>query len=271
MTREKYRKQRRKMKKKFLLTTLAACAVSMMFFSAHADEIATPEVIAKYTSAPVKLDGKLDEGAWAKALAYSVILPLKAYSSLPESMQKNIGDNLREKGSVKLLWDDNYLYVGCEFEDSDVVNEGKEDQSHLYNSGDLLEVFLKPAKENYYWEIYGSPNNKKTWFAFSSRGRIMFPACASYLPETLKVAANVSGTLNNWKDKDKGWTVEMAIPIKELTVYGAKFDNSANWTILLARYNYSAYLPKTELSSYPQLSNPNWHIYEEYAKLRLEK
>ena len=42
----------------------------------------------------------------------------------------------------------------------------------------------------------------------------------------------------------------MAIPIKELTVHGAKFDNSANWTILLARYNYSAY---------SQLSNVNWH------------
>ena len=63
----------------------------------------------------------------------------------------------------------------------------------------------------------------------------------------------------------------MAIPIKELTVHGAKFDNSANWTILLARYNYSAYLQGAELSAYPQLSNVNWHLYEEYAKLRLEK
>ena len=63
----------------------------------------------------------------------------------------------------------------------------------------------------------------------------------------------------------------MAIPIKELTVYGAKFDNSANWTILLARYNYSVYLQGAELSAYPQLSNVNWHLYEEYAKLRLEK
>ena len=259
------------MTKKFLLTTFAACTVSLMFFSAQADEIGSTDVIAKYTSEPVRLDGKLDEGAWAKATSYSMRLPLKARSGLPESMQKNIGENLREKASVKLIWDDNYLYVGAEFQDSDVVQEGKEDQSHFYSTGDLLEVFLKPAKENYYWEIYGTPNNKKSWFSFPSRGRIFFPSCASYMPENFKVAASVDGTLDNWKDKDKGWTVEMAIPIKELTVYGAKFDNSADWTILLARYNYSVYLQGAELSAYPQLSNVNWHLYEEYAKLRLEK
>ena len=54
--------------------------------------------------------------------------------------QKSIGDTLREKASVKLIWDDNYLYVGAEFQDSDVVQEGKEDQSHFYSSGDLLEM-----------------------------------------------------------------------------------------------------------------------------------
>ena len=266
------------MNKKLMQTTLAACTASLISYSASGYDVNSAEAIAKYTSEPITLDGKLDEAAWAKAPAYSLTLPFKSFSNMPESMQKNIGDNLREKGTVKLLWDDNYLYVGAEFEDSDVMQDGKEDQSHFYTTGDLIEVFLKPAKETYYWEIYGTPNSKKTWFFFPSRGRLTFPGCAGYLPESFKVAATVDGTLNNWKDKlnnwknrDKGWTIELAIPIKELTAYGAKFDNSSNWTILLARYNYSVYLEKTELSCYPQLSNVNWHLYEEYAKLRLEK
>ncbi|MEI8246352.1 MAG: carbohydrate-binding family 9-like protein [Lentisphaerota bacterium] len=259
------------MNKKSLLLTLAACTASLMSFSAAGYDLGSSEVIAKYTSEPVTLDGKLDEGDWAKAPAYSLCLPFKAYSNAPESIQKNIGDKLQEQCKVKLLWDDNYLYVGGVFEDSDVMQEGKEDQSHLYNTGDLLEVFLKPANGNCYWEIYGTPNNKKTWFFFPSRGRIVFPACGNNKPESFKVAATVDGTLNNWKDKDKSWTIEMAIPIKELTAYGAKFDNSANWTILLARYNYSVYLQKQELTAFPQLSNVSWHIYEEYARLRLEK
>ncbi len=261
------------MKRKFLLTIFAAACISLLTL---AEEIpgqyaAVPEVIAKYTAEPINLDGKLDDPAWAQATACSLVLPLKSFSNLPESMQKNVGETIYEKATVKLLWSNDYLYVGAELEDSDVMNAGDSNQSHLYLTGDLIEVFLKPAGENYYWEVYGAPNNKKTWFFFPSRGRILFPACASYLPEDLNVAATVNGTLNNWRDRDKGWTVEIAIPIKELTAYGAKFDNSANWTVLFGRYNYSAYLKKTEYSAYPLLSNFNFHIYEEYARLRLEK
>ena len=229
------------------------------------------EVIAKYTGKPVKINGRMDDDSWAVAPAYSLVLPLKSFSSIPAGMQKNIGDTIHEQGSVKLLWDENYLYVGAELEDSDVVNEGTEDQTHLYKTGDLIEVFLKPAGENYYWEIYGAPNNKKSWFFFPSRGRILFPACAGYLPPDFNVAATIDGTLNNWRERDNGCTIELAIPIKELTAYGAKFDNSFNWTVLIARYNYSACLQRPELSAYPQLSAVNFHVYEEYAKLRLVK
>lgn len=220
------------------------------------------DVVATYTAKSIKINGRMDNGAWVDTPAYSLQLPSKSL---------NPDNTIQEQGAVKLLWDDNYLYVGAQLEDSDVMNEGTEDQTHLYKTGDLIEVFLKPSGENYYWEVYGTPNNKKSWFFFPSRGRIIFPACANYLPPDFNVAATIAGTLNNWRERDTGWTIEMAIPIKELTVYGAKFDNSCNWTVLIARYNYSAYLEKTELSSYPQLSAVNFHLYEEYARLKLVK
>jgi hypothetical protein len=220
------------------------------------------DVVAKYTAKSIKINGRMDNEAWVDAPAYSLQLPSKSLNS---------DNTIQEPGEVKLLWDDNYLYVGAQLDDSDVVNEGTEDQTHLYKTGDLIEVFLKPAGENYYWEVYGTPNNKKSWFFFPSRGRIIFPACANYLPPGLNVAATIAGTFNNWRERDIGWTTEIAIPIKELTVHGAKFDNSCNWTVLIARYNYSAYLEKPELSSYPQLSAVNFHLYEEYARLKLVK
>jgi hypothetical protein len=258
----------------FLMNVITVLALPLLALSASGVQVADKNteqvVVAKFAAEPIKLDGRLNEGAWANAPAYSLMRPLKANFGLPESMQRTVGENLREKCTVKLLWDDNNLYVGAEAEDSDVMNEGKEDQTHLYRTGDLIEVFLKPADENYYWEIYGSANSKKTWFAFPSRGRGT-PSVLAYLPEDLKVSCAVDGTLNNWRDKDKGWTVEIMIPIKELTAKGIKFDNSANWTVLIARYNYSRFLPAAELSSFPLLSNPNFHIYEEYAKLVLEK
>ena len=224
---------------------------------------------AKYAG-KLNMDGKLSDTAWATAQEYSFELPLNSYAKEPESLRKTLGSELREKGIAKLLWNEEYLYVGAKMEDSDVVAEGKADQTHLYTMGDLVEVFLKPENETYYWEIYGAPNNRKTAFFFPGRGRLFVPSCAEYSMD-VKVAAHVDGTLNNWHDRDKGWSVEIAIPVKSLTAFGAKFDNSAKWTILVSRYNYSRYLPMKELSSAPRLSALNFHLLEDYASLVLEK
>lgn len=257
---------------RFIRWTLPALLATAVSLPALATEtpLSDPDrsVKARFTSDPVVVDGKLDEAAWATAPVHEMQLPLQAYDRFPESMRKTLGAALREGGKVRLLWDDRFLYIGAEFADSDVMNDGKDDQSHFYSTGDLLEVFLKPAAANYYWELYGTPHGKKSWFFLISRGR---PLRTDYLPKTFASAATVDGTFDNWKDRDAGWTVEIAVPIKELTVHGAEFGESAAWTILLARYNYSAYLPKDEWSTFPRLSSPNFHLYEEYAELRLVK
>jgi hypothetical protein len=226
-------------------------------------------MVAKYAE-NVKMDGKLSDPAWIKAPEYHFELADNAYSKEPESLRKSLGDTLRENGTAKMLWNHRYLYVGAKMEDSDVVAEGKADQTHLYQTGDLVEVFLKPANETFYWEIYGAPNNMKTCFFFPGRGRIFVPSCAEYKSDII-VSASVDGTLNDWRDRDRGWSVEIAIPVETLTRLGTKFDNASEWTILLARYNYSRYLPMKECSSAPRLSAPNNHIYEDYARLILEQ
>lgn len=233
------------------------------------DSGSQPVMTAIYAE-DVKMDGNLGDTVWSKAPEYHFELPVNAYSKEPESLRKSLGDTLLEKGTVKLLWNDRYLYVGAKMEDSDVVAEGKADQTHLYQTGDLVEVFLKPANETFYWEIYGAPNNRKTCFFYPGRGRLFIPSCAEYKSDVI-VAASVDGTLNDWRDRDRGWSVEIAIPVETLTGLGTKFDNSSDWTILIARYNYSRYLPMKECSSAPRLSAPNNHIYEDYARLVLEK
>lgn len=228
-------------------------------------------MVAKYVDRPVKMDGLMGDPAWSGATAYSLELANGAYDRLPQAMKESIGSTLREKGWVKLLWDKDFLYVGASLDDSDIVAEGKADQSHLYGFGDVLEVFLKPSKETYYWEFYGDPKQLKTCFFYPGRGHLWLPSCSEGKPD-FTVNTSIDGTLNDWHDKDKGWTVEIAIPAKTLTQFGAHFDNATKWTILISRYNYSRYLPVKENSSTPQLScsNANNHTYEDYAKLCLE-
>ncbi|MFA5863867.1 MAG: carbohydrate-binding family 9-like protein [Phycisphaerae bacterium] len=222
-----------------------------------------PIMAAKYSSTPITIDGKLDEPVWKTARVYTMNLSKDKVGE---------GKDLQEAGEVRLAWDENYFYVGVKFYDSDIVAEGKQDQLHHYRMGDLCELFLKPNDHPWYWELYVTPMGKKTSFWFPTRGRLGLPSCFEYTCG-LKVAAQVTGTLNNWRDKDCYWTGEMAMPIKDLTDEGAKFGPRIDWRILVARYNYSVSLTTTgpELSATPQLSVSNYHVLEEYAKLCLEK
>lgn len=216
---------------------------------------------ASYTATPLTLDGKLDDAVWTTATEYPLSLAADATAD---------GKSLLEGGTVKLAWDDQFFYVGVNFVDSDVVAEGAEDQLHHYRMGDLAELFLKPDEQTWYWELYVTPRGKKTSFWFPGRGRLGLDSCFEYTCG-LKVAAQVAGTLNNWEDRDTGWTGEMAMPIADLTARGEQFGPGSNWRILVARYNYSRYLPDKELSMAPTLSKASYHLHEEYGRIEFVK
>jgi len=228
------------------------------------DVMVTNTMVAKYSSVPVNIDGKLDDAAWADAEVYQM--------NLSRDKLKN-GEKLVEAAKVKLAWDDKYFYVGVDFEDSDIVAEGDKDQLHHYSLGDVCELFLKPADSTWYWELYVTPHSKKTSFFIPGRGRLGVPSTFADYKCGLTVAGHIeNGTLNNWEDRDNGWTAEMAMPIKDLTSRGNKFCEGQDWRILVARYNYSRYFDMgPELSMTPSLSATSYHLVNEYAVLRLQK
>lgn len=227
-----------------------------------------PEVKASYAAEPVKIDGVLNDSVWQVAKVYHVNLSEDKLAGGPGVEPQS----LQEAGKVRVAWDDNWLYVAFDFTDSDVVAEGKKDGLHHYKMGDLAEVFIKPANQSWYWELYATPTGKKTTFFFPSQGRMGLPSNFGYKFQKgrLKVAAKVNGTLNDYSDHDRGWTAEMAIPISELTSRGEKFDPEASWRIFIGRYNFSYYLKHPELSMMPSLPKTNYHMINDYAKLELE-
>ena len=222
---------------------------------------ASPTVMdAKYSSIPIKIDGILNENTWEKATVYEFEISRDQNNKTP-----------KEKGQVRFAWDSKYFYLGASFKDSDVVAEGKVDNLHHYKFGDVCELFLQPISNSWYWELYATPNNKKTVFWYPSRGRLGLPSGFENHNCGLKVASQCNGTLNDWTDIDDGWTVEMAVPIRDLTARGDRFDIGTDWRILVGRYNYSKYLDNRELSIAPELSQTNFHLLEEYAILHLIK
>jgi len=208
------------------------------------------------TSTAIKIDGKLNEPAWtsAKSINFKRMPPYKC----------------TEKAHAKILWDDSYIYFAGVFYDSDIVQEANQDGQHHYATGDLMEVFLKPQNKTYYWEVFATPNNKKTSFFRLSRGRIGLPS-NNYKMPGLVAASSCTGTLNNPSDYDTLWTVEIAIPIKELEKNGEKITSGKIWRFLLGRYNYSAYLDRKELTMSGNPCGGNFHNFKSWNYLKLVK
>jgi len=201
------------------------------------------EVIATYTDKLVLIDGKLDDPVWKKAIRYKLYLSKDKKQDTPD-----------EGGEVMLAWNDEYLYIGAYLIDSDIIQKGDKDQMHFYTTGDVLEVFLKPEKEEWYWEIYGTPNNKKIVFWFPSRKFLgIFKNMDQWTKDMvdMKVAVQIEGTLNNSNDRDKYWTIEISLPVRNIApwyMFTPKkehyFGPGSKWRILISRYNYSKNLEK---------------------------
>ena len=206
------------------------------------------------------IDGKISAKEWDLADDW-------AFSRIGQRDSK-LGETLNETGTVKMLHSDRFWYVAVDMEDSDVVAQGTADQQHHYTMGDTIEIFLKPADDTYYWEMYGTPNGLRTTFFYPSRSYVFVPRSADQVPN-FEVAASVDGVMNDWRTTDRGWKIEFKFPISEFEQYGAKFSPGRPWTFLIARQNYSRRLPLKELSTVPPIQIPDFHLIDQYGMLEI--
>ncbi|RLD11753.1 MAG: hypothetical protein DRI44_02900 [Chlamydiae bacterium] len=247
-----------------LMVTVGLVGCATVNANAHNDKKKSDDnsnvMCVEQAQSTINVDGILDEPVWKNA---------KAYKLYRAANREKGGETVAQSGEVKLARDTNYFYVGITFNDLDVIAEGKENQLKHYKFGDICEVILTPENKTWYWEMYATPAGKNSCFFIPGTARVGLPSMMEYQSE-LKVASKVNGTLNDWRDKDVSWTAEMAMPIKELTAHGEKFNAEGKWKILVARYNFGRYLKTegAELSMTPQLSHENFHLLPEFASLK---
>src|SRR5205823_7053790 len=87
----------------------------------------------------------------------------------------------------------------------------------------------------------------------------------------VEAKVQLRGTLNNWTDKDQGWTVEGKIPWKDFLRTGGRPEVGEKWKFALCRYDYSVDFEGPEQSTCAPLksqSRPDFHHFEDYATLR---
>lgn len=179
------------------------------------------------SSEKIVVDGKMDEKVWADA----VVVSLDNFYEIKK-------DSDRQNTKFRMLWDDENLYLFYEAEDKFITARATEQDGQPYMD-DCAEIFITPT-----------PTANKTHFAFEvnlykTSNDIVYiedyykgqkGVIKGFNPD-FERAVVVDGTINDNSDIDKGWTMEMAIPL--VSFWGMDWYHPAElgtkWTFQVLR------------------------------------
>ena len=155
---------------------------------------------------PIRVDGRLDEPAWLAA-------PSLSLNEFPWWKS-----GAKERTIVKLLWDDENLYIAHISQDAHITARHP-DRDGKIAEDDCFEIMIlpDPANLNRYfnleWNVIGGlvdnfrPNGPKA------------PRAPRWDADGVQVKGAYEGTLNNDSDTDRWWLVEVAIPFRNFKDY----------------------------------------------------
>ncbi|MBY0243794.1 MAG: carbohydrate-binding family 9-like protein [Burkholderiaceae bacterium] len=210
-------------------------------------------------SAPIRIDGKLDDRAWQNAPWSADFVDIEGAGKPRPKFRTR----------VKMLWDERYLYIAAEMEEPDVKASLTEHDAVIFKDNDF-EVFLKPlpATDSYYEFEINALNTG--WDLFLPK-----PYNAGGQPDNswdiagLKSAVAVQGSLNQSTDKDRGWTVEMAFPLDAFATRQAVPPPvpGTTWRINFSRVQWTAGKPIEDNWVWSPQGVINMHVPERWGYL----
>ena len=204
----------------------------------------------------IAVDGELNEASWTVA----------DWSTLFTDIEGDKKPAPTYITRVKMLWDQDNLYIAAELEEPHIWGNLTQRDTVVFYDNDF-EVFIDPDGDSQnYFEV--EVNALKTVFDLflSKPYRDGGSALINWDVSKLKLGVTIDGTLNKPLDKDKKWTVEMAIPFKAVSV-GNHVQIPKDQTIW--RMNFSrvewhteviggGYRKKTDPATGKNLAEQNW-------------
>ena len=191
---------------------LSACSSSLSEVEPPAIEWAPLQYICVRAEAPIEIDGRLDESAWAAA----------PWTPDFVDIEGEIRTRPRFRTRVKMLWDDEYLYIGADMVEPHLWGTLTERDSVIYYDHDF-EVFLDPDGDTRdYMELEINALGTEWDLRLVRPYRDGGPAIDEWDFVGLKSAVHLDGTLNDPSDIDRGWSMEIAIPWDSVREYAAR-------------------------------------------------
>lgn len=202
-------------------------------------------------SGPVKVDGRLDETAWQQV----------PWTDPFVDIEGDAKPRPRFRTRVKMLWDAQYFYVGAELEEPHVWGTLTEHDSVIFQDNDF-EVFIDPNGDNHeYYEFEINALNTGWDLLLPRPYKDGGKAVNSWEIPGLKTAVHIDGTVNDPRDTDRGWTVELAFPWKvlgELAYQPAPPHDGDQWRVNFSRVEWRHEVVNGKYRKVPGTKEDNW-------------
>jgi hypothetical protein len=200
---------------------------------------------------PITIDGKLDDPAWQAAPWSEWFVDIEG--------DKKPAPRLRTR--MKMLWDDECLYIAAELEEPHVQATLTKHDSVIFYDNDF-EVFLDPDGDNHvYGELELNALNTTWDLLLTKPYRDGGRAIDDWEIQGLRTAVHVDGTLNNPRDRDRGWTVEIAWPwvgLRQLTSRPIPPHHGDQWRINFSRVEWDTDIVDGKYRKVPNRPEHNW-------------
>ncbi|HXT68941.1 MAG TPA: carbohydrate-binding family 9-like protein [Vicinamibacterales bacterium] len=207
--------------------------------------------VAYRTTSSIWIDGKLDDGPWKSAQWSGAFVDIEG-SARPQP---------RHATRVKMLWDQIYFYIGADLTEPHLWATLEEHDSVVFRDNDF-EVFIDPNGDNH--EYYELEIN-----ALGTTWDLLLPkpykddgkAVNDWEIAGMKSAVHLDGTLNDPRDSDRGWTVELALPWKalgELARRPSPPQDGDQWRVNFSRVQWQLTSAAGKYEKVPKTNEHNW-------------
>lgn len=164
--------------------------------------------IAVFSEIEPVIDGKIDDQVWQNA----------AWSEQFRDIEGDSKPAPTWNTRTKMIWTKDGLYIAAEILDPHVWAYLKNHDDVVFYDNDF-EVFIDPDNNTHaYYEIEVNAINTIFDLFMPKPYRNDSGAMIVYDTPGMKSAVSVQGTLNNPSDVDKGWTTEIFVPFKAVTI-----------------------------------------------------
>jgi hypothetical protein len=205
----------------------------------------------------IVVDGALDDPGWQSAAWTTTFVDIEGNSRPVPPLRTR----------VRMTWDERFFYIGADLEEPHLWATITRRDAVIFQDDDF-EVFLDPDGDTRRYMELEINALGTVWDLFLPKPyREGGKAVNEWTITGLRAAVRLEGTLNNPRDRDRGWSVELALPWETLSDSGritVPPRNGDRWRVNFSRVKWDlevvdgGYRKRTDPATGQPLPEHNW-------------